>query len=178
MGFAPRNAGELADLECLGRLVGTYSRAIDRRDFALLRSLYHDDAVEQHGEMFSGSPDDYVAFVKQALANYEMTAHYPVSSLFEFDGDSAEGETYKINYHRTCGPDASEVITASRSLDRYTRRDGEWRFARRSVVLDWARTQPVDAAAYADFAAGSPPGACGPLDLSYTLLALFRRHGG
>lgn len=177
MGVASRSAAEIADLECLGRLVATYSRAIDRRDFALLRSLYHDDAVEQHGEMFSGSPDDYVAFVAGALAGYAATAHYVANTLFELDGDVAEGETYKINYHRTHGPEAREVITGSRSLDRFARRGGEWRFARRFVVLDWARTQPADAAAYDDFAAGSPHGTAGAGDLSYAMLNLFRRDG-
>lgn len=176
MGFSPRSPAELADLDCLERLVSTYSRAIDRRDFALLRSLYHDDAVEAHGEMFSGSPDGYVDFVRAALANYSATAHYVVNTLFELDGDRAEGETYKINYHRTPGPDAREVITGSRSLDRFARRDGEWRFSGRSVVLDWARTQPADAAAYDDFAAGSPHGAAGVADLSYAVLPLFGRR--
>ena len=177
MGFGPRSAAELADLDCLERLVRTYSRAIDRRDFALLRSLYHDDAVEEHGHMFSGSPDAYVDFVRATLAGYAATAHYVVNSLFEVDGDAAEGETYKINYHRTHGPDPREVITGSRSLDRFARRDGEWRFVRRSVALDWARTQPVDAAAFEDFAAGSPHGSPGADDLSYALLPLFGRRG-
>lgn len=177
MGFAPRSAGELADIDCLSRLVTTYSRAIDRRDFALLRSLYHDDAVEVHGEIFSGSPDDYIVFVAGALARYEATAHYVVNTLFELDGDVAEGETYKINYHRTLGPDAQEVITGSRSLDRFARRGGEWQFTRRFVVLDWARMQPADAAAHADFAAGSPHGAAGAVDLSYDMLRLFGRAG-
>ncbi|MBI4921631.1 MAG: nuclear transport factor 2 family protein [Devosia nanyangense] len=177
MGFGPRSAAELADLDCLERLVTTYSRAIDRRDFALLRSLYHDDAVEEHGEMFSGSPDAYVDFVRTALAGYAATAHYVVHSLFELDGDAAEGETYKINYHRTHGADAREVITGSRSLDRFARRDGEWRFLRRSVVIDWARTRPADASAYDDFAAGSPHGSPGAGDLSYVVLELLGRRG-
>jgi len=173
MGFKPRTAQELADIDCLGRLVTAYSRAIDRRDFIALRALYHEDAFEEHGEMFSGSPDDYVVFVRQALSNYEATAHYLVNSVFELDGDRAEGESYKINYHRTPGPDAREVITGSRSLDRFEKRDGEWRFSGRSVVLDWARTQDADAAAYADFAAGSPHGSASPEDRSYAVLSLF-----
>lgn len=177
MGFGPRSAAELADLDCLERLVTTYSRAIDRRDLALLRSLYHDDAVEEHGQMFSGSPDGYVEFVRGALAGYAAIAHYVVNALFELDGDAAEGETYKINYHCTHAPDAREVITGSRSLDRFARRDGEWRFLRRSVVLDWARTQPADSSAYDDFVAGSPHGSPGAGDLSYALLKLLGRRG-
>jgi len=176
MGMRDASIDEIAARDSLRRLVTAYSRAADRRDFALLRSLYHDDAVEEHGDMFTGGPDEYVAFVQQALAAYEATVHYVVNMSFAVDGDAAEGEVHKINYHRTPGPAAREIITGSRSLDRYARRGGEWRFTRRSITLDWARTQPVDPAAYADFAAGSPLGSAGPDDLSYRLLTLFGRH--
>lgn len=175
MGFKPRSTQDLAELDCLERLVTAYSRSIDRRDFAALRALYHDDACEEHGDMFSGGPDDYVAFVRQALSGYATTVHYVVNTQFELDGERAEGEAYKINYHRTPEPEAREVITGSRSLDRFEKRDGEWRFSGRSVVLDWARTQDADAGAYADFAAGSPHGAPGPEDRSYAVLSLFTR---
>jgi len=46
----------VADRLALQDLVQKYSRAIDRRDFALLRTLYHEDAIEDHGGMFSGPP--------------------------------------------------------------------------------------------------------------------------
>lgn len=178
MGFRDSKIKDVAARDSLRRLVTAYSRAVDRRDFALLRSLYHDDAIEEHGAMFSGGPDAYVAFVRQALSAYEASVHYVVNMAFEIDGDEAEGEVHKINYHRTHGPDAREIVTGSRSLDRYARRDGEWQFASRSITLDWARKQVVDPSAYADFAAGSPPGSTAPDDLSYQLLKWFARHSG
>lgn len=177
MGIREADMNDLAARDALRRLVTAYSRAVDRRDFALLRSLYHDDAHEEHGEMFVGGPDAYMTFVEKALSNYAATAHYVVNTSFEIDGDRAEGEVYKINYHRTHGPDAHEVITGSRSLDRYRRDDGEWRFLGRSITLDWSTKRSVDADAYADFAAGSPPGRPGADDLSYEVLKLFGRHG-
>lgn len=176
MGFRDVEVEELLARESLRRLVTAYSRAVDRRDFALLRSLYHDDAQEEHGEMFSGGPDAYVAFVEKSLSAYEAGTHYVVNMSFEVDGDKAEGEVYKINYHRTHAPDAYDIVTGSRSLDRYARSKGEWRFLSRSITLDWARKQAVDPDAYKDFAAGSPPGRPGPDDLSYKLLTLFSRH--
>lgn len=178
MGIREVDLGELAARDALRRLVTAYSRAVDRRDFALLRSLYHDDAHEVHGEMFVGGPDAYVAFVEKALSHYAATAHYVVNASFEIDGDHAEGEIYKINYHRTHGPESHEVITGSRSLDRYRRDDGEWRFTGRSITLDWSTKRSVDADAYRDFAAGSPPGRPGSDDLSYEVLKLFGRFGG
>ena len=178
MAIREAEPAELAAREALRQLVTAYSRAVDRRDFNLLRSLYHDDAVEDHGDMFAGGPGTYVAFVEKALSNYAATAHYVVNASFEIAGDRAEGEVYKINYHRTHGPNAHEVITGSRSLDRYRRDDGRWRFARRSITLDWSTKRAVEAEAYGDFAAASPPGRPGGDDPSYTMLTLFGRHGG
>lgn len=174
MGFREPDAAELAARDCLRRLVEAYSRACDRRDFAALRALYHDDALEEHGDMFTGSPDEYVTWVETALANWDNTAHYVTNALFELRGDYAEGEIYKLNYHRTRDGER-EIVTGSRSLDRFARRDGEWRFLGRCVTLDWAQERPVSRAAYDGFAAASPHGVAGPQDLSYRRLTLFGR---
>ncbi|MEW6645247.1 MAG: nuclear transport factor 2 family protein [Pseudomonadota bacterium] len=178
MGVQDCKLDDLIARDSLRRLVTTYSRAVDRRDFKLLRSLYHDDADDHHGDMFRGGADAYVAFVEKALSAYEATVHYVVNTSFEIDGDDAEGEVHKINYHRTVGPERYEIVTGSRSLDRYRRSNGEWRFLSRTITLDWANKRPVQAEAFEDFAASSPPGSPGPDDLSYKLLTLFKPHGG
>lgn len=178
MGVAEPTLDEIAAREALCRLVTAYSRAVDRRDFDLLRSLYDEAATDSHGRMFEGGRDAYVAFCERALRAYEATVHYVVNMDFVIDGDRAEGEVHKINYHRTHGPGGYEIVTGSRSLDHYIRRDGTWRFLSRRITLDWARKQPVDPAAYHDFAAGSPPGQPGPGDLSYHVLKAFPRGPG
>ncbi|WP_342363255.1 nuclear transport factor 2 family protein [Terrarubrum flagellatum] len=177
-GLAESDLRDVAARDALRRLVESYSRAVDRRDFVLLESLYHPGAIEEHGDMFRGSPAEYAVWVQSALARYEATAHYVVNALFVIDGDRAEGEVYKLNYHRTHRPDATEVITGSRSLDRYEKRAGRWGFTRRSITLDWATRRPADLGAYSDFAAGSPHGQPGASDLSYRLLSLFQRRDG
>ncbi|WP_112320612.1 nuclear transport factor 2 family protein [Oceanibium sediminis] len=171
MGFARRDPCALADVDCLQRLLTAYSRAVDRRDFALLRRLYDDEAEECHGEMFTGGPDAYVAFVRDALSRYDATVHYVVQTQFALDGDRAEGEVHKLNWHRH--HDGRIVLTSSRSLDHYLRRDGTWRFYRRTTVLDWARHLQADPGAEVDFAAGSPPGQAGPGDPSFGVLPLL-----
>lgn len=174
MGFREPDARQLAIRDCLTRLVHTYSRACDRRDFVLLRSLYHDDALEEHGEMFTGTPDAYVVWLRRALANWSSTTHYVANTLFEIDGEYAEGEIYKINHHRTLD-DREDVITGSRSLDRFACRDGEWRFIGRCVTLDWSQRRPAQDQATAGFAAKSPLGSPDERDVSYGRLALFKR---
>ena len=60
---------ELIDKQALQELVLSYCRACDRRDFVLLRTLYHDDAVDEHGAMFCGSADEYVAWLADPEVN-------------------------------------------------------------------------------------------------------------
>jgi len=64
-----------ATLQALSELVHSYCRACDRRDFALVRTLYHDDAIDDHGAMFRGSVDEYVAWLPGVMANFEATVH-------------------------------------------------------------------------------------------------------
>jgi hypothetical protein len=168
----------LLDKQALHELALTYCRACDRRDYALLRSLYHDDAIDDHGAMFRGSADEYVAWLPTVLANFEATAHSISNALYVVRGDLAEGELYTHAYHRTHGPKAQDIVIGGRYLDRYERRGGQWRFAHRSLALDWCRINPVDPAAYREFAAGAPAAAAGPGDPSYRVLEFFGRKSG
>ena len=165
----------LADKFALQELCAKYSRAVDRRDFALLRSLYHDDSTDEHGNMFAGGAQDFVEYVSRTVTQFESTSHYITNMIFAVDGNKAEGEVYKINYHRTRPPQRMEIITGSRSHDRYEKRDGVWKFMYRGIVLDWAHQTPVDDEAYKHFAAGSPPGKDDETDLSYARLSMFMR---
>jgi hypothetical protein len=165
----------LIDKQALSELVHSYCRACDRRDFALLRSLYHDDAIDDHGTMFRGSADEYLAWLPGVMANFEATVHSITNTLFIVRGDEAQGELYTHAYHRTPAPDAREIVIGGRYLDRYARRDGSWKFLHRALALDWVRLGAVDASAYREFAAGAPPGRTDALDPSYLALPFFAR---
>jgi hypothetical protein len=167
----------LIDKQALAELVLTYCRAVDRRDFALLRSLYHDDAVDDHGAMFCGSADEYLAWLPPVLGQFESTVHALRNMLFVVDGANAQGELYAVAYHRTRARPAREIVIGGRYFDRYERRRGTWRFSRRSLALDWCRVTPVDADAYREFAAGAPPGRDDADDPSYRALSWFTRGG-
>jgi hypothetical protein len=165
----------LLDKQALLELALTYCRACDRRDFALLRTLYHDDAIDDHGAMFCGSADQYVAWLPQVMRNFVNTAHSISNALYVVDGDLAEGELYTTAYHRTHPPDARDIVIGGRYLDRYARRSGSWKFLHRSLALDWCRVQPVDPLDYQQFAAGAPLGRADAQDPSYLALQFFRR---
>ena len=163
----------LLDQLALRDLVMRYCRGVDRRDFALVRSLYHDDAVDDHGRMFQGGPDDFVAWLPQALAPWEATRHSISNSLFVIDGDRAEGEHYAEAWHRSPPPEARDYVIHGRYLDRYARREGVWKFVHRSLVFDHGAVRPVDEAALAEMGGQAPNGRAdrGDPSWSYELLA-------
>jgi len=169
---------EWLDRVALTDLVMRYCRGCDRRDFALVRSLYHDDAIDDHGAMFRGSADEFVAWLPQVTSHWSLTRHVVSNSLFVIDGDEADGEHYVEAWHRTHGPDAKQFIALGRYLDRYARRDGLWKFTYRSLVFDHGTIVPVDEEAFARMAKDAPNGRADEQDpsFSYPLLARLSRR--
>ena len=153
----------------LQRLAWLYCHAVDRGDMVLLRSLYHDDAIDDHGEMFSGSADDYVAWLPRMLAGLDATRHTIESMLFVVDGDRAQGQLVNTAYHRTGD---REVIVGGRYLDTYARRDGVWRILHRSLVMD-VFEQRTASESGGFIGKGVAWGSTGPDDPVFTRLDLF-----
>jgi len=134
---------ETADQVALSRLIDLYAHAVDRCDLALLRSLYADDAVHDHGAMFRGGPDAFAEFIGRTMRGI-VSHHFMGNRLFVIDGDEARGETYAINSHVIAPgtPDARDYIAGGRYLDRFHRADTGWKIVWRSRVIDWSHERP------------------------------------
>ena len=117
-----------------------YARGIDRLDLDLVRSCYHPDATDSHGS-FTGTVDEYCTWVERVLRRYDSTMHLLGNPLVELAGpDRAAVETYGLSFHRTAGgPPERNLVTGFRFVDRFDRREGEWRIARRVAVTEWSR---------------------------------------
>ena len=133
---------EVQDRLALQHLVSAYGHGIDRRDYALLRSLYHDDAVDDHSPYFSGPAPDYIDWLPTMLANWSATAHTMFNMVFLIEGDRAEGVVSARAWHATLDGQR-EFVAWGRYADRYEKRAGVWRFAHRFFVLDSLEDRPL-----------------------------------
>ena len=122
-----------------------YSRGVDRKDAALLRSLYTHDATDTHGDTFEGAAEDYVQFLERSFPYMRYSGHHICNHLIAVDGEQAEGEVYALAYHVI--PDRSggwlEDFMCVRYIDRYRKQQGRWRFAQRIVTYDYKRRRPI-----------------------------------
>ncbi|NWK98273.1 nuclear transport factor 2 family protein [Sphingobium lactosutens] len=164
----------LLDKEALRDLATRYSRAIDRRDPELLRSVYHDDAVDDHGVVFCDKATVFIDRQPEVMAQFELTAHYICNSSYRIDQDRADGELYFIAYHRTSGTDAKHIIVSGRYLDNYEKRARQWRISHRRLVWDSFMTLDVSPCDMAQLTALGIAGSAVE-DRSYAALPLMGR---
>ncbi len=146
----------LAISDCLMR----YSRGVDRLDAELIRSCYHEDAIDDHG-MFVGTRDEFVDWVITMHTNtHVLQQHCLLNHSCELDGNVAHAETY---YMFAGMNRAGEVLSMSggRYIDRFEKRSGRWAVAHRVCLRDWAplstRPDPDDPSTLTAIRAGLSP---------------------
>jgi hypothetical protein len=128
---------ELQDRQAIHDCLMTYSRGIDRLDRDLLLSVYHEDAIDDHG-VFAGSPEEFADWaIAMHTATHMSHQHCVLNYTCELDGDVAHTETYYmfVGINRR-GP--ALAMSGGRYIDRLEKRDGRWAIAARVCVRDWA----------------------------------------
>lgn len=130
---------ELQDRQAILDCIHNYCRGVDRFDRELLLSVYHPDAIDDHG-MFCGNREDFAdwAFAFHSQAQH-LTQHIVTNHTCELDGDVAHTETYwMLAAMNKQGSPLS--LGGGRYLDRFERRDGHWAIAARKCLIDWSGT--------------------------------------
>ena len=169
---------EAADRQAITDCMYLYSRGIDRGDAELLGEVFWPDA-RIVGELFSGPPADFIGFsVPAGLKNWDRMMHLITNSVIRIDGDRAAAESCFYGYHVAHGDGRGEVppgdlIICGRYLDRFEKRDDEWRISEKTIIFEWYREY--------DDGGGIKPGPmgttvtlkgeAGPGDRSYALFA-------
>jgi len=120
-----------------------YFRALDRRQLDLLKSAFHPDATDDHGDgLFQGNAHEMCEWIIRNGVDLHMTRQHHLTNVYiEMDGDDfANGECYSIVVRSIKDPKTQQEVrqvAGARLLDRFERRDGEWKVLHRQVVVDW-----------------------------------------
>jgi hypothetical protein len=128
-----------------------YTRGADRHDKDLVRSAFWPEATASFGTPMS--LDEYVDWEENALAGYAAHQHHVTGQTVEIDGDTAHVESYVVYFlvPRDRSADSQGPATLGKALtsektrlgsgryiERWERRNGEWRILVREYVEDLA----------------------------------------
>jgi 3-phenylpropionate/cinnamic acid dioxygenase small subunit len=142
------------DREQIVEVLNRYCRGVDRRNWDMMLSAFHEDALDEHGEV-NGTAADLVEWTKKRHGRVLQSMHALTNiSVLAADRDRAWTESY-CTVHQTMSrgnerPPAFLSI-GCRYIDLFERR-AEWRIARRHVRYDWVYSLKVER----DFLATSP----------------------
>jgi hypothetical protein len=119
--------------DCILRL----ARGEDRRDAAAITAAYWPDSVTDYG-VFRGDFAAYLAWVVPGADAIKNTQHVLGQTLIELSGETAQAETHVNSYHRVdMGAGDRDTLIGGRYLDRFEKRNGQWRIAERTMLYDW-----------------------------------------
>jgi len=128
-----------------------YTRGADRHDKELARSAFWPEATISFGTPMSR--DEYIDWEERELAGYAAHQHHVTGQTIEIDGDTAHVESYLIYFlvprDRTAdvaGPASlGRALTSEKTrlgsgryIERWERRNDEWRILVREYVEDLA----------------------------------------
>ena len=138
----------LADRAEIHELIMRYPRALDGRDWALLRTCFVHEGVlraehqdGRHIFLFDGA-EKVVSRVSR-LDRYKVTMHFMGNELVELDGDTATTEVYAIATHIWDGTaGAGEWVIGIRYQDTVVRTGDGWKFKDRLLIYDWEKGEP------------------------------------
>lgn len=148
----------LIDRTEIAETLARYARGIDRRDWEQVRAAFFADAEDDHGD-FKGTRDAFIDWISERHTTIAKSSHYLCNCIVDFLSEtSAATETYFIARMRV-GANAGGhramlagdnhqgenliVEVCGRYLDRFDRRDGAWRIAKRTTVFDFLETWPA-----------------------------------
>jgi hypothetical protein len=157
-----------------------YCRGVDRSDPDLVLSAFHDDAIDNHYGVVLPFREAIGTLKAARSADGKPTSkttsmHNLCNILIEVNGDVARCESYVIvivRIPREGG--AIDWMHAGRYVDRFERRNGDWRIAYRTVVYDLERFDEVvpapEGLSQARYLDKAVRGQRGRVDFSYEIL--------
>jgi hypothetical protein len=135
------------DRWAISDVVTRYFVAIDRRNWAVLRTCFTEDVEGVYeGVRVAGGIDRLMRFLTGEseisfpveITNLRLSMHFAGNHLCNVDGDRASAQTYALA-HLVDEPDSGPRMRTRglRYVDDLVRVDGRWLICRREHILDW-----------------------------------------
>lgn len=127
-------------------LLARYCVALDTEDFALLETVFSDDADIDYGaDGYQGiGPGPFIEFVRGASDSFAGSFHNLGTSLVESTADGVRGRTYGTGVMSGKPPLEGEVYAIMGwYLDRFEKREEGWRIVARSFELSATAGNPA-----------------------------------
>jgi len=172
-----RQLRELLDKQAIHELINAYCNAADRHDQDKMRALYHEDAIDEHGQFARGPAKDFIDRLPEIQQPMAILHHNVTTVNLKLDGDRAEGEVYILAFHQVRHEqELFDVFIGGRYFDKYEKRDGVWKFSHRSIVADWCYpAHPSEVRLDHPFLQGAYIGKPGLADPSYGFFSMLKR---
>jgi hypothetical protein len=147
-----RKLRELIDKQEIQEVLVRYCRGFDRADAELLRTVYHPGAIDDRFPKDSQGhpqtvPDPGAYLAERSRSRNPLVSCHRVSTItIELDGDVAQTESYyDVVMVRSDNGEAMVARADGRYIDRFERRNGEWRIVRRIIATEWSDTHRMPA---------------------------------
>ncbi len=135
---APATLQDLIDRSAVADTILAYAAGIDRRDWALYRSIFA-DLVEFDFSSWSGlkatmPADDWVAQVRDTLACFDATQHSLTNIIVRLDADIATTDVTVVARHSFGG---ELQLLGGFYVHRLVRQGALWKIVACRLVITW-----------------------------------------
>ena len=173
---ALKELDRLQSVEAIRDAVLRFCRGLDRMDKDLMASAFHADASVDFGAIFCGGVGEFLETTMVHQARQREVQHLVGNIIVRVEGEHAVAESYELARHKSpVNAEVVDLILAMRTLDRFERREGQWRITQRTKLIDWGRALQGSDLVYER--SPLPKGMRDSTDLSYALFdQLTPRH--
>ena len=137
---------ELLDRQDIHDCLLRFCRGMDRFDRDVYLSAFWDDAEMAAGPYVGDVPGCWDWAKPMHEAGQILTHHLLLNHHVEIDGETAHSECYyqfvARNYPWEEGDGETVMLAGGRYIDRLERRNGEWKIALRTNIIEWSCLQP------------------------------------
>ncbi len=124
-------------------VVNRYATGIDRRDWALYRSIFADEVDFDFTSWSGGAPrrlkaDDWVANVRDGLSGFDATQHLSSNHVHTIEGDEATCVSYMVALHHLLDGDTRLMHgLGGYYANRLRRGPGGWTIHACALTVTW-----------------------------------------